>query len=157
MSRKLSQRGKLHVGQPCYYCRRPMIANLPLLKEGDPPHDVELVGQTATMDHVHPRSKGGGNEVSNIVICCQRCNGLKGHMPYEIFVEFARVVIKQYPYEPQSVLKSALQQFLDSLAEIAIRNQREAKRALSLALLSMGGDVRPTLRGKGQRVNKGAK
>lgn len=118
-------------------------------------NEPEMVGQTATIDHIIPRSQGGGSEADNIVVCCQRCNGMKGHMNYEIFFQFARVVIKQYPYEPRVVLMGALRQFIDSLAEIAIRNQREAKRALSLSLLSL--DVKPSKRGKSKQVNKGVK
>jgi 5-methylcytosine-specific restriction endonuclease McrA len=32
-----------------------------------------------TIDHVHPRAKGGGRNMANLVTCCQPCNVLKGH------------------------------------------------------------------------------
>ncbi len=44
----------------CFYC------HMPLTKEN------------ATMDHLHPRSKGGQGSVSNLVLSCQLCNNLKG-------------------------------------------------------------------------------
>lgn len=31
------------------------------------------------LDHVVPRSQGGGHENTNLVTCCQRCNELKGN------------------------------------------------------------------------------
>lgn len=46
-------------GRRCFYCER----------------KVNL--RTATRDHVVPRSKGGGDEDENIVLCCGRCNTLK--------------------------------------------------------------------------------
>ncbi|WP_426565707.1 HNH endonuclease [Angustibacter sp. McL0619] len=33
----------------------------------------------ATVDHVLPRSRGGGDTWENLVACCLRCNGLKGN------------------------------------------------------------------------------
>jgi len=30
-----------------------------------------------TLDHVHPRAKGGGNTWTNLVACCVRCNNRK--------------------------------------------------------------------------------
>lgn len=32
----------------------------------------------ATLDHVIPQAKGGGNHRSNMVMACQECNCLKG-------------------------------------------------------------------------------
>jgi len=40
---------------------------------------VRLSLKTATYDHVLPRSRGGKTTWGNIVIACQRCNGLKGN------------------------------------------------------------------------------
>ncbi len=31
-----------------------------------------------SIDHVHPRSKGGKHEWTNVVACCRRCNTYKG-------------------------------------------------------------------------------
>lgn len=38
----------------------------------------------ATRDHVNPRSKGGGV----VVICCTTCNGIKGDMNPEDWLQF---------------------------------------------------------------------
>jgi 5-methylcytosine-specific restriction endonuclease McrA len=38
------------------------------------------------IDHVHPRSKGGGNRISNLVIACRACNEAKADQPIETFL-----------------------------------------------------------------------
>jgi 5-methylcytosine-specific restriction endonuclease McrA len=38
------------------------------------------------IDHVHPRSKGGSDRVSNLVIACRACNEAKADQPIEIFL-----------------------------------------------------------------------
>jgi uncharacterized protein (TIGR02646 family) len=35
-------------------------------------------GTTLTVDHFHPRSRGGSNDFSNLVYCCHACNEHKG-------------------------------------------------------------------------------
>lgn len=35
-------------------------------------------GDTATMDHIHPQSKGGQHTWSNVVCACRKCNHHKG-------------------------------------------------------------------------------
>ena len=44
----------------CQYCRQPFVA------------------KALTLDHVIPKSKGGGNTWANMVACCFRDNNLKG-------------------------------------------------------------------------------
>ena len=36
-----------------------------------------LEGDDATADHVTPKAAGGRDEMTNLVACCRRCNGLK--------------------------------------------------------------------------------
>lgn len=36
-------------------------------------------GHATTVDHVLPRSRGGGNTWRNLVACCRRCNNIKGN------------------------------------------------------------------------------
>lgn len=36
------------------------------------------IGKGLTRDHVQPRSRGGSNEPSNIVLACRNCNSAKG-------------------------------------------------------------------------------
>lgn len=40
----------------------------------------------ATTDHKVPRSRGGGDELSNLVLCCASCNSRKATKKYEEFV-----------------------------------------------------------------------
>jgi hypothetical protein len=108
----------------------------------NPRTDPLELEKEATLDHVIPRSKKGSNDITNTVICCQRCNGLKGNISYEIFVEFARTVIKPYPDVPTPVLRSSLRVFIETLAEIAIQNRRETNKALSISLLYLSEYVK---------------
>lgn len=47
------------ISRKCHYCRR-----------------VLLFSET-TLDHVIPRSKGGGNNLGNLVLACAPCNQAK--------------------------------------------------------------------------------
>jgi 5-methylcytosine-specific restriction endonuclease McrA len=38
------------------------------------------------IDHIHPRSKGGNNRVSNLTLACHDCNQAKGNMPLVRFL-----------------------------------------------------------------------
>ena len=58
----------------CHYCETDLVA-----------YD-EVFPDSATIDHVIPKSKGGSNEASNLVACCSSCNGLKGSMSYDEFI-----------------------------------------------------------------------
>jgi 5-methylcytosine-specific restriction endonuclease McrA len=64
---KASQRTKIRLellGQHpyCHYCNRP------------------LTRRRATIDHVVPLASGGKDTRDNYVLCCQRCNRMKGTM-----------------------------------------------------------------------------
>ena len=39
-----------------------------------------------TLDHKTPLSKGGKNDIDNLVVCCIRCNMLKRTIDYDSFV-----------------------------------------------------------------------
>lgn len=38
------------------------------------------------IEHIHPKSKGGSNRISNLTLACQTCNEEKDNMPVEQFV-----------------------------------------------------------------------
>lgn len=40
-----------------------------------------------TLDHVVPRAAGGSDDLSNLVLCCCKCNRKKGALPYAAFVQ----------------------------------------------------------------------
>jgi 5-methylcytosine-specific restriction endonuclease McrA len=40
---------------------------------------TELTHSTATVDHIHPRSKGGKHEWTNVITSCKPCNAKKGN------------------------------------------------------------------------------
>jgi 5-methylcytosine-specific restriction endonuclease McrA len=52
--------------------------------------------QLLTLDHVIPRSKGGGTNWQNVVTCCQKCNNKKGSkLPEEFHLK-----LKKSPVAP---------------------------------------------------------
>ena len=65
------------------YVRVPFGRSVPVSRRGVLRRDRHLCaycGTTAgTVDHVLPRSRGGGDTWENLVACCLRCNSLKGN------------------------------------------------------------------------------
>jgi hypothetical protein len=50
-----------------------------------------------TFDHVVPKYRGGKTCWTNIVVCCLKCNGQKGHKPVEVY---KRQLIRK-PFAPR--------------------------------------------------------
>ena len=48
------------------------------------------------IDHVVPRSKGGNNDIDNLVLSCHNCNSEKGDKPLEEWLHTAKSVNKKY-------------------------------------------------------------
>lgn len=78
----------------CEYCKKePLIIYDSFSESGE---ESEYLKYTkfkavngATCDHKNPRSKGGEKfEKSNLVVCCRKCNSLKGNMAYEDWLYF---------------------------------------------------------------------
>ena len=79
---------------------------------------VALAADSATLDHVHPRAKGGTNEPGNLVSACGGCNRLKGDMlPHEFFL--------RYPWAGANFVRYA--------RTVHRALKRGARRAVSLA------------------------
>ena len=57
----------LKEGKKCHWCGKPTRLT-----------DEDAWDQ-ATVDHILPRYKGGGNEDSNVVSACKRCNNRRSH------------------------------------------------------------------------------
>lgn len=64
------------------------LTRLALLAESNVCHycGIILTGRTATADHIIPKSKGGTDHVSNLVLACKTCNAEKGDSDYEVFM-----------------------------------------------------------------------
>jgi hypothetical protein len=60
-------------GFACAYCERSAFV------DGDPPAPL-------TLDHLHPRELGGGNEATNLVTACRACNTARATTPLAQFV-----------------------------------------------------------------------
>lgn len=64
------------------YVRVPGLRNVPVTRRGVLRRDGHRCGYCAksasTIDHILPRSRGGGDSWENLVACCLRCNNLKG-------------------------------------------------------------------------------
>lgn len=60
---------------------------------------MEMEPSKLTKDHVFPRSKGGDNDMDNIIMVCKTCNSSKGNM--DLFEWYAEVR-KEWP--PLNVL-----------------------------------------------------
>jgi hypothetical protein len=58
----------------CFYCGIPTQTS-----------DV-LISNLMTLDHIVPVSRGGNNDVSNLVICCASCNNDRGNKLFEDYM-----------------------------------------------------------------------
>lgn len=63
----------------CHYCGKPIIKRIN--------HNM---ANSATVDHMHPISKGGSNSLRNMVLACHPCNAEKGNMLYQDFIRRIR-------------------------------------------------------------------
>ncbi|MDA8149799.1 MAG: RNA-guided endonuclease IscB, partial [Nitrospiraceae bacterium] len=74
-------------GRACAYCG---AGNVPL-----------------EIDHIHPRSKGGSDRVSNLTLACRACNQKKGNRPVKEFLAKKSDLLAKILSRAQSPLKDA--------------------------------------------------
>ncbi len=65
-------------------------------------HECQYCGskKDLTLDHVHPRSKGGRSNWKNLVTACKHCNAKKG----DYLLEEAGLLLKSDPYKPSYIM-----------------------------------------------------
>lgn len=80
-----TKRFKIHQrdGWRCHYCRLDVVVSVW--------HENP---RRATLDHKHPKSKGGTDAADNLVTCCHRCNMEKGDVPYEMYRWFRHMLLR---------------------------------------------------------------
>ena len=68
------------------------------------------------VEHIHPKSRGGSDRVSNLTLACEPCNRRKGNKPVEVF-------LKKEPEVLARVLKQAKAPLSDATAVNATRRE----------------------------------
>ncbi len=63
---------------PCYFCRK------------------QLTHATATLEHVHPISLGGSDDISNLRLSCSPCNLERGVDDFDTFQRETRARIAKF-------------------------------------------------------------
>ncbi|MCL4526473.1 MAG: RNA-guided endonuclease IscB [Gammaproteobacteria bacterium] len=59
------------------------------------------------IEHIHPRSKGGSDRVSNLAIACHDCNQRKGNLPVDVFLAKAPERLRRILAQAKASLKDA--------------------------------------------------
>ena len=59
------------------------------------------------IEHIHPKSKGGSNRVSNLCLACEKCNQKKGNKSIEEFLKKKPDLLKKIKFQAKKSLKDA--------------------------------------------------
>lgn len=59
------------------------------------------------IEHIHPRSQGGSNRISNLTLACQPCNQKKGCQPIAEFLKGKPDLLKRIQAQAKTPLKDA--------------------------------------------------
>ena len=64
-------------------------------------------GVPLNIDHIVPKSAGGSNRVSNLVLACVDCNQKKNNLPFEVFLKGDKAKINRIRSQLKTPLKDA--------------------------------------------------
>lgn len=100
--------------------------------------------KTMELDHVLPKSAGGGNEEENIVAACQKCNGLKSNRTPEQWREAISQALTE-AFERAERIVASHARFVDAKTAIELREA---------AFMGLGAlmEVRPKFHGDKARA-----
>lgn len=59
------------------------------------------------IEHIHPKSRGGSDRVSNLTLACAPCNQRKSHLPVEVFLAKKPEVLKSILAQAKAPLRDA--------------------------------------------------
>ena len=59
------------------------------------------------MEHIHPRSRGGSDRVSNLTLACRPCNQRKGNLPIEEFLQQKPEILRRILTHAKAPLRDA--------------------------------------------------
>lgn len=81
---------------------------------------ADMADDHATLDHKKPKSRGGTNDPSNLVLACNKCNQAKANLLYEDFIGLRHVLTKRppvtLPYVPEKPVHPAYKARAGTLA-----------------------------------------
>lgn len=97
----------LRDGLACTYCRLPV--------EGE---------SGLSLDHLIPRSKGGSNESTNLVTCCNTCNSSRGNRPMAQRVKAVAEYTQQTVSDIEKRVRNNRNRKLDMAAAREIMSRR---------------------------------
>lgn len=93
-------------------------------------------GAQLTLDHIKPHSKGGGNEATNLVTCCHKCNCSRGNRS---LTTFARVTAEYLNHGATAA---------EIINHVTACRRRKLPRAEARALIARRGSVARVLAAK---------
>ncbi|MEV4750057.1 RNA-guided endonuclease IscB [Streptosporangium sp. NPDC049248] len=64
-------------------------------------------GVPLNLDHIHPRSRGGSDRVSNLALACIRCNQAKNATPVEVFLKGKPALLARILKQAKAPLRDA--------------------------------------------------